>query len=195
MSSVVVNNQCIVCKIDMGESNPRQLCGKTYCTNDPYKHDDSDTEVDIPESNTAMLVPTIYTEVQMEKIYLSTSQKYTFDRMIIFEKRTSQKHKFKRFWETNTPTVKTTETTTEKTKTMTTKYTTETKKTQTKEIKTTETETTVSIIDYNQIGLSEDVIQSVGIEQLIHWSVTTGKPMYLRLHRSISKFEEQEPLV
>jgi hypothetical protein len=24
-------NRCIKCGIDMGESNPRQYCGKTYC--------------------------------------------------------------------------------------------------------------------------------------------------------------------
>lgn len=24
-------NRCFYCKIDMGESNPRQLCCKTYC--------------------------------------------------------------------------------------------------------------------------------------------------------------------
>lgn len=24
-------NLCITCKIDMGDCNPRQLCGKTYC--------------------------------------------------------------------------------------------------------------------------------------------------------------------
>ena len=24
-------NPCVVCGIDMGPTNPRQLCGKTYC--------------------------------------------------------------------------------------------------------------------------------------------------------------------
>ncbi len=24
-------NRCVECKIDMGRSNPRQLCGKTFC--------------------------------------------------------------------------------------------------------------------------------------------------------------------
>jgi hypothetical protein len=24
-------NRCIICGIDMGECNPRQYCGKTYC--------------------------------------------------------------------------------------------------------------------------------------------------------------------
>jgi len=26
-----VKNRCTECKVDMGMSNPRQLCGKTYC--------------------------------------------------------------------------------------------------------------------------------------------------------------------
>ena len=26
-----VINRCLECEIDMGECNPRQLCGKTYC--------------------------------------------------------------------------------------------------------------------------------------------------------------------
>ena len=26
-------NLCEICKIDMGDCNPRQLCGKTYCEN------------------------------------------------------------------------------------------------------------------------------------------------------------------
>ena len=24
-------NRCLECNVDMGECNPRQLCGKTYC--------------------------------------------------------------------------------------------------------------------------------------------------------------------
>lgn len=27
-------NRCLECNIDMGECNPRQLCGKWYCTNE-----------------------------------------------------------------------------------------------------------------------------------------------------------------
>lgn len=27
-------NKCTICDVDMGPSNPRQLCGKTYCIND-----------------------------------------------------------------------------------------------------------------------------------------------------------------
>ncbi len=27
-------NRCITCKVDMGRSNPRQLCRKTYCDSD-----------------------------------------------------------------------------------------------------------------------------------------------------------------
>ena len=26
-----MKNLCLVCKQDMGDHNPRQLCGKTYC--------------------------------------------------------------------------------------------------------------------------------------------------------------------
>jgi histone acetyltransferase (RNA polymerase elongator complex component) len=26
-------NRCVQCGVDMGEMNPRQLCGKTYCEN------------------------------------------------------------------------------------------------------------------------------------------------------------------
>ena len=26
-----VKTKCAICKIDLGENNPRQLCGKTYC--------------------------------------------------------------------------------------------------------------------------------------------------------------------
>ena len=34
-------NKCTICDVDMGPSNPRQLCGKTYCIND-----DGNTEED-----------------------------------------------------------------------------------------------------------------------------------------------------
>lgn len=27
------NNCCIICNINLGDSNPRQLCCKTYCEN------------------------------------------------------------------------------------------------------------------------------------------------------------------
>ena len=30
----VIKNLCIVCKVDMGPDNPRQLCRKTYCENE-----------------------------------------------------------------------------------------------------------------------------------------------------------------
>ena len=26
-------NRCIICKVDMGDCNPRQYCRKTYCEN------------------------------------------------------------------------------------------------------------------------------------------------------------------
>lgn len=29
-------NLCISCGIDMGDCNPRQLCGKTYCLYEPF---------------------------------------------------------------------------------------------------------------------------------------------------------------
>lgn len=30
-------NRCIICKVDMGECNPRQYCRKTYCENEPIE--------------------------------------------------------------------------------------------------------------------------------------------------------------
>ena len=43
----IMKNLCIVCKVDMGDDNPRQLCGKTKCLNPNYymgsdKDDDKD---------------------------------------------------------------------------------------------------------------------------------------------------------
>lgn len=29
-------NRCIECKVDMGQSNPRQYCAKTHCANAPF---------------------------------------------------------------------------------------------------------------------------------------------------------------
>lgn len=31
-----IRNLCVVCKTDMGPTNPRQLCRKTFCENEPY---------------------------------------------------------------------------------------------------------------------------------------------------------------
>lgn len=28
-------NRCLVCNVDMGDQNPRQLCGKTHCRAGP----------------------------------------------------------------------------------------------------------------------------------------------------------------
>ena len=28
-------NRCLICKVDMGDCNPRQYCRKTYCENGP----------------------------------------------------------------------------------------------------------------------------------------------------------------
>jgi len=28
-----VTNRCLICGVDLGDCNPRQLCGKTYCYN------------------------------------------------------------------------------------------------------------------------------------------------------------------
>tara|TARA_B100000900_G_scaffold347778_1_gene313117 strand:- start:1283 stop:1480 length:198 start_codon:yes stop_codon:yes gene_type:complete len=33
-SDDVIKNLCTECGIDMGDNNPRQLCGKTYCIYD-----------------------------------------------------------------------------------------------------------------------------------------------------------------
>jgi len=30
-------NKCTICGVDLGECNPRQLCCKTYCPNDPIE--------------------------------------------------------------------------------------------------------------------------------------------------------------
>lgn len=38
----VIKNLCMVCGVDIGESNPRQLCGKTYCLNESEDTTDSD---------------------------------------------------------------------------------------------------------------------------------------------------------
>jgi len=29
--NIEYKNLCVICKIDLGPHNPRQLCGKTYC--------------------------------------------------------------------------------------------------------------------------------------------------------------------
>ena len=31
MSTDKIVNRCVECNVDMGDENPRQLCGKTYC--------------------------------------------------------------------------------------------------------------------------------------------------------------------
>jgi len=33
-NSEIDDNYCLVCGISMGPHNPRQLCGKTWCTNE-----------------------------------------------------------------------------------------------------------------------------------------------------------------
>jgi hypothetical protein len=30
-------NRCLICKVDMGDCNPRQYCRKTYCENGPME--------------------------------------------------------------------------------------------------------------------------------------------------------------
>ena len=37
-------NRCVDCLIDMGEHNPRQLCGHSYCPYDPFHIDDNHYE-------------------------------------------------------------------------------------------------------------------------------------------------------
>jgi hypothetical protein len=39
---ICAGNFCIVCGINMGDNNPRQLCGKTYCYMDDYVSSDND---------------------------------------------------------------------------------------------------------------------------------------------------------
>jgi len=29
-------NRCVVCRVDMGQQNPRQYCAKTHCANAPF---------------------------------------------------------------------------------------------------------------------------------------------------------------
>ena len=54
-----VKNECVICGVDMGPQNPRQLCRKTYCDNEEYleraiiyiidnmdKHDDIEKVLD-----------------------------------------------------------------------------------------------------------------------------------------------------
>jgi len=38
---VVHRNLCIECGVDMGDCNPRQLCGKLYCRNPPLLEEES----------------------------------------------------------------------------------------------------------------------------------------------------------
>jgi len=40
-----VRNLCMNCKVDMGEDNPRQLCGKWRCTNPPYEESFSRSDI------------------------------------------------------------------------------------------------------------------------------------------------------
>jgi hypothetical protein len=37
-------NLCVECGVDMGSSNPRQYCGKTYCRNINYKNNTNDQQ-------------------------------------------------------------------------------------------------------------------------------------------------------
>lgn len=57
-------NLCIECGIDMGDCNPRQLCGKTRCLNtafydSPYDEEtnETDTDVEDDEPNTPSKKP------------------------------------------------------------------------------------------------------------------------------------------
>lgn len=47
-----MSNLCIECGIDMGECNPRQLCGKTRCLNTGFYSSSSDEETDIYDMET-----------------------------------------------------------------------------------------------------------------------------------------------
>ena len=39
-------NRCVGCGVDMGDSNPRQYCCKSYCPNEEYKEYDKKLKVD-----------------------------------------------------------------------------------------------------------------------------------------------------
>jgi hypothetical protein len=43
-------NRCIICKVDMGEHNPRQFCRKTYCPQEELDSIESKcTQIIVPE--------------------------------------------------------------------------------------------------------------------------------------------------
>ena len=60
-----IKNLCTVCSIDMGENNPRQLCGKTRC---PYKYDDDDDDVVEEEEDEFISNNDFEEQVEREKV-------------------------------------------------------------------------------------------------------------------------------
>ena len=58
-------NKCTVCEVDMGPSNPRQLCGKTYCMFDNDIDDDDD---DDDSSTYTLLDSTIDYEEERQEV-------------------------------------------------------------------------------------------------------------------------------
>ena len=48
----IEKNFCVICNIDMGPLNPRQLCGKTYCMNEPEEYMEEDQEEQEQEAGT-----------------------------------------------------------------------------------------------------------------------------------------------
>ena len=63
-------NYCVVCGIDIGDCNPRQLCCKTYCPNTPIDMTPEIVESDVSD------VPTDGYDSQDDVIFHDLGLKY-----------------------------------------------------------------------------------------------------------------------
>ena len=52
-----MKNLCMECDIDMGECNPRQLCGKTVCLNAANDNNDDDDAGNQPPTKKKISIP------------------------------------------------------------------------------------------------------------------------------------------
>ena len=69
-NNMVMKNLCTICKIDMGECNPRQLCGKTRClysSEDNNGDDGNGNDGDLGEDESLLICEPISTEVQKKR--------------------------------------------------------------------------------------------------------------------------------
>jgi hypothetical protein len=149
-------NHCIVCNADLGETNPRQLCGKTYCTNDPNDndiHENVAENLETETSETKKVDPSLLEITEQLSLSISLG---AWNKMTLFKK--SSHNQSKRSIQQSST-----------------------------------TKTTVPIADYKQLGLTEEVIQSTGLEQLIQWASITGKKVYL-IHTITNETVESRPL-